>query len=298
MQKHILLLCLLLCSVFNARAQALPANNMLLFSLQKSADSLWRPQSPRFLTGFNKQGYNNQPAFVSASEFYCTVQQADRDTTQTDLFAFNLDLLSKTQLTATTTSEYSPGLMPGGKRFCAVRVEADGSQRLWSFPVDRSDNGRAEFPDIRAVGYYCWLNDTLSALFIVGNADKEHVLYTAGLRGQKLQRVSGNPGRCLQRLPKNKLAFVHKLTDQTWLLKSYDPQTRLSETLVRMPEGTEDFVVLPDGSFLCGNGAKLFQFKPGLVPEWREVADLSRFKVQNISRLAFGGRQQLLVVFR
>ena len=298
MRKQFLLFALLLCGALNARAQALPANNITLFSLQKGADSLWRPQAPRFLTGFNRQGYNNQPAFFSTSEFYCTVQQADRDTTQTDLYAFNLDLLSKTQITATTTSEYSPGLMPGGKRFCAVRVEADGSQRLWSFPLDRSDNGRPEFPNIRAVGYYCWLSDTLSALFIVGNSDKEHVLYTAGLRGQKLQRVSGNPGRCLQRLPQGKLAFVQKLTDQTWLLKSYDPKTKLSETLVRMPEGCEDFVVLPDGSFLCGTGSKLFQFKPGLIPDWREIADLSRFNIKNISRLAFGGRQQFLVVSR
>jgi hypothetical protein len=277
-------------------AQRLDHTDVLLFSLQKTADSSWQPIAPRFLTSFNPKGYNNQPNFFSNNELYLAVQ-VPNDTMQTEIYA--LDLLFRTvdRVTATaSTAEYSPTPMPGGKRFSAVRVEEDGNQRLWSFPLDRSDNGRPEFPNILNVGYHCWLRDTLAALFIVGDDGAPHSLGTVGIRGQRFQRITSNVGRCLQTTPDGKLAFVAKATEKTWFLKTFDPKRPIPEIVVVMPPGSEDFAILPDGTFVSGSKSKLYQFKAGKNTDWKEIADFSKYGVKNITRLAASKDGKLAIV--
>lgn len=288
---------LLLSSLDLNGQQRLDHYDLLLFSLNKNSDSLWQPFSPRFLTAFNPRGYNNQPIFFSNSELYLTVQTPS-DTTQTEIYSLDLVLKKYTRITSTpTTSEYSAILMPNQRRFSAVRVEEDGIQRLWTFPLDRSDNGHPEFLDITGIGYHCWLNDTLAALFIVGGNGAPHSLYTAGIGSQKLWRVASNVGRCLQPLPDGRLAFVQKATEQTWFLKTYDHEKMYSETVIAMPSQSEDFVAMPDGTYLAGSGAKVFQYKPGIA-SWKTIADVSKYGVKNITRLAVSkdGKQLVLVV--
>jgi len=287
---------LLLALPLSLMAQNPGKSDILLFSLNKTADSTWRPDAPRFLTAFNRGGYNNQPNFFGNNELWITAQ-FPKDTTQTDILALDLLLKTQTRVTATpTTAEYSPTPMPGGKRFSSVRVEEDGNQRLWSFPIDRSDNGRPEFSKIYNVGYHCWLRDTLAALFIVGENDQPHTLQIAGTKGQKMQRIASNIGRCLLKKPDGKLLFVQKATEQTWHLKTWDPKTNVQEILLKMPAGTEDFALLTDGTLLCGSNAKLFQYKAPRNSDWKEVADLSKYGVKKITRLAVSKDGKLAVV--
>ncbi len=287
---------LLLFIPLSLAAQGPGKSEILLFSLSKTADSTWRTEGAKFLTAFNRGGYNNQPNFFSNNELWLTAQFPS-DTNQTDIIA--LDLLQKTQtrVTATgATAEYSPTPVPGGKRFSVVRVEADGNQRLWSFPIDRSDNGRPEFPEIYNVGYHCWLRESMVALFIVGENGQPHTLQIAGAKGQKPQRIASNIGRCLLKRSDEKLLFVQKATEQTWYLKTWDPKTNAQEIVVKMPTGTEDYALLSDGTLLCGNGAKLFQYKASRDADWKEMADLTRFGVKKITRLATSKDGKLAVV--
>jgi hypothetical protein len=294
MRKKLLLLCCL-CAT-GLQAQRLEHHDLILFSMSQTSDSLWRPVGPRFLTAYNRTGYNNQPSFFSNNELYLSVQTPE-DTTQTDIYALDLAASTRTRVTATTaTAEYSPTLMPGGKRFSAVRVEEDGRQRLWSFPLDRSDNGRPEISKIEDVGYHCWLRDTLLALFIVGDNSNPHTLQLVGTKAQKTLRIASYIGRCLQKHPNGSLVFVQKPTDQTWFLKKYDLQKQAAEVIVKMPSGTEDFVILPDGAFLCGNGSKLWQYHPRRQQEWREVADLAKYGIKKIGRLALSKEGRLVIV--
>lgn len=276
-------------------AQRLEHFDVLLFSMSPKPDSSWTAYAPRFLTQFNPKGYNNQPRFFSPSELYLTVQ-IPSDTTQTEIYALNLLLHTNTRVTATSTPEYSPTLMPGGRRFSAVRVEADGSQRLWSFPLDRSDNGQPVFPALTNVGYHCWLNDTLAAVFLVGETDSQHSLALVSLRSQTPRRIAFRAGRCLQKMPDGRLAYVLKATEQTWFIKLFDPRDNTSTDLVKTLPGSEDFAILPDGTFLAGNGAKLFQFNPRRQRDWLEIADLSRYGVRSITRLAVSADGKLAVV--
>ena len=276
-------------------AQKLPHHDVLLFAVAKTGDGSYGLSAPSFLTAFNPSGYNNQPQFFGASEIYLTTQSPD-DTTQTDITALDLGSRARTRVTSTPEAEYSPTPMPDGRRFSCVRVEADGVQRLWSFPLDRSDAGRVVFPKIKGVGYHCWLSDTLAAMFIVGEGDGPHTLVLAGLRGQKPVKIATNIGRSLHQLPDGRLAFVQKATDQTWFVKAYDPRKQASDILLKTLPGSEDFAVLPDGTLLMGMGSKLYQHKTGQAQDWLEIADLARFGVASITRLAVGPGGRLAVV--
>ncbi|MFN0174486.1 MAG: hypothetical protein ACKVU0_07570 [Saprospiraceae bacterium] len=289
---------LLLVLPLSAIAQSPGKTDILLFSLTTTADSSWRPEAVRFLTAFNRGGYNNQPNFFGNNELWLTAQ-FPTDTTQTDIIALDLLLKTQTRVTATpTTAEYSPTPMPGGKRFSSVRVEEDGNQRLWSFPLDRSDNGRPEFPKIYNVGYHCWLRDTLVAFFIVGENEQPHTLQVVGAKGQKPLRIASNIGRCLLKRPDGKLLFVQKATEQTWFLKTWEPKTNTQEIVLKMPAGSEDFTLLTDGTLLTGSNAKLYQFKASRDADWKEVADLSKFGVKKITRLAASKDGKLAVVIQ
>ncbi|MCC6412076.1 MAG: hypothetical protein IT270_10480 [Saprospiraceae bacterium] len=282
---------ILLLLASSLHAQRLVHHDLLLLDLTAGPTV----SKPRLLTGFNPKGYNNQPYFFGNSELYLTVQMP-QDTTQTDIYA--LDLVARTQTRVTATpglSEYSPTPMPDKKRFSTVRVEADGRQRLWSFPKDRSDNGRPEYPDVYGVGYHAWMSDTLIAMFIVG---EPHSLVVADKRSGKPIRIGMNPGRCLVALSATQLAYVQKATEQTWYLKIYDHKRKSSDILVKTIDGSEDFAVLSDGSFVAGSGSKLYKYMPGVDKEWKMVADLSGYGVGKITRLAVspdGGK--LVVVY-
>ncbi|TNE55555.1 MAG: hypothetical protein EP344_13205 [Bacteroidetes bacterium] len=295
MRIVVALLSLLLGWLPVVNAQHLDHFDLVLFSLNQKPDSTWHPFAPRFLTGFNPKGYNNQPQFFSSSELYLTMQDP-ADTTQTDIFALDLLRRTTTRITATKTPEYSPTLMPGGRQFSAVRVEEGIGQRLWAFPCDRSDNGRPIFPNITNIGYHCWLRDTLAAVFQVGEDNAPHALALVGIEGQKPVRIAFNIGRCLQKMPDGRLAYVHKATDSIWFLKSYDPVLKGTDILVRTLPGSEDFTVLPDGTFIVGNGTKLYQYQPRRQQEWKEIADLKQYGVKSITRLACSLDGKLVVV--
>lgn len=294
MNKHFCCLALLL--PFTLPAQQLLHYDVLQLNLSKSTEGQWQAAAPRFLTAFNPKGYNNQPNFFSDNELWLTVQTPD-DTTQTDIYALDLSGKTYTRVTATPlTAEYSPSLMPGGKRFSAVRVEEDGNQRLWSFPIDRSDNGRAEFPRLLNVGYHCWLSDTLVAFFIVGEDGVPHTLQVAGARGQTARRIASNIGRCLLKTADAKLAFVQKPTEQTWFLKTWNPVNNTQDIVVKMPLGSEDFALLPDGTYLSSDGARLLFYKPGRETDWKELTNLAKYGVKKITRLGAGKDGKLAVV--
>ncbi len=294
LNKHLFFIGLLL--PFVLPAQRIPHSDILLFNCSKNSAGIWQATAPRYLTAFNPKGYNNQPQFFADNELWLTAQTLD-DTTQTEIYALDLLLKKVTRVTATPlTAEYSPTPMPGGKRFSAVRVEEDGHQRLWSFPLDRSDNGRPEFPRLLNVGYHCWLNDTLVAFFIVGENGAAHALKVAGTLSQKPKWIASNIGRCLLHTADNKLAFVQKPTEQTWFLKTWNPVTNAQEIVIKTLANCEDFALMPDGTYLMGDGYKLYYFKPGRDTDWKEMADFSKYGVQKITRMAVGKDGKLAVV--
>lgn len=292
------LLLIFFLSVFSLTGQDI-VTNIYLFDIKKKGDRDLTFSNPRYLTNFNSRGYNNQPNFFNNGELYISVKYPNDN--QTDIYLLDLYRKSKYQVTETAESEYSPTLMPDLYSFSAVRVEANGDQRLWQFPTDRLENGKPIFKYITNVGYHHWVNSRKVVLFLVGNNGQQNELAVADVATDQVDKILSNIGRCFQTMPRTgKLLFVHKESPRIWYIKelnAYDNYAK-GEIVAQTLPGSEDFVVLEDGTFLMGSGSKLFKFHPSYDNEkgWREVADLEYYGLRNITRLAVSDDGKLAVV--
>ncbi len=299
--KQLLQLCLLTFLITSSLfAQKLPTTNVYLFDISTDNEASFKLENPKYLTAFNNEGYNNQPYFMNDEELYLTVQLAE-DTTQTDIYSLNFKTGVKTQVTATSESEYSPTYqydmfnnIKSKPQFTCIRVENDAneSQRLWRFPMSRKDNGKAIFEGQNEIGYHAWVNNYEAALFIVGDP---HRLIIANNKDGTTQNIGANIGRCLQRNSGDEIHYVRKLSPDAWFIRSINPVTKKTRSIVETVPGSEDFVLMPDGSILMAKDSKIYHWNPTLSIDWIEIADLQNYGIGNITRLALRGRKLALV---
>ncbi len=212
-------------------------------------------------------GYDNQPHFLPGNNslLYTSVKNLETEKPQTDIYAYSFENNSTSQITATPESEYSPTLTPNGENISVVRVDMDGEQRLWEFPINSSTVTNADyrqvFPEITRVGYHVWKNQNEAFLFLVDeNAEgDEHTLVKA-VRGRKdAELITSKIGRSLTMQPNNEaLVFVDKTSEETWNIKRYDLNKQFSEILLSTLEGSEDLVWLDDSYLLMAKGQDIY----------------------------------------
>jgi hypothetical protein len=290
---HISFTCIFsLTVVFSSFAQDLPNTNIYLFTVQQ-ADSTFLFGSPKFLTAFNKNGYNNQPHFLSNTELLVTCGMGNEQ--QTDIYLLDLERNTRLRMTRTPESEYSAAQTPDNLYFTVVRVETDEgrSQRLWQYPLDRKDAGKPIFRYLRGIGYYAWLDKYRLALFNVADVN---YMSLGDTRDDNTRHLAPNIGRCFQNSPNGRLVFVHKLTDSRWVIKAMDKNTLETQEIIQTIGGVEDFAILKDGSILMGKGSRLYKFHPKKDTKWVEIADFKGVGITSISRLAASGDGKLAVV--
>ncbi len=237
----------------------------------------------------NWGGYNNQPAFMpdGKSILYTSIREK-----QADIYRYDIQSMATTQITNTPESEYSPTLMPDGKSISVVRVEADGTQRLWKFPLAGGAPSLI-LENIKPVGYHLWIDDNTLALFVLG---KPNTLQLVDLRSGKVNSIADNPGRILRRVPhQDKFSFVQKVSDREWLVKTFDLKTREIATFIQTFPGVEDYAWTPSGVLLMANGSKLFARKKSDFA-WIELADFSNAGLKNITRIAVSAKGDRIVV--
>ncbi len=151
-----------------------------------------------------RAGYDNQPSFTPDSRSILYTVQSDG---QTDIYRHDLATGSNERVTSTAESEYSAAVMPGGDRFSAIRVEADSTQRLWSFRMDGSAP-ELVLSDVAPVGYQAWLDERTLALFVLG---RPSTLQIADSRTGEPQIRAHDIGRSLHRVPgRHAVSFIHR----------------------------------------------------------------------------------------
>lgn len=290
-----ILLTFCLCFACSLVAQAqLPQTQVYVFDVV-AGDTTITFTKPTYLTAFNQRGYNNQPYWSDREELLLSVQQPEMQ--QPDIFRFDLRTNTKTRMTQTVSGEYSPKGMGDGRKFSAVRQEYVGRDtvlRLWEFPTSLQDNGKPVFKYINGIGYYEWLNSVQLALFLVGNPN---TLALASVDTDRPRTLANNVGRCFRRLPNGNLAYVSKETS-TWTIVEQNLY-RLNEAprpVTSCINGSEDFAILRDGSYLMAGGSKIYRYDPIRNPEWREVVDLRFYGIRNISRIEANGFGKVAIV--
>src|SRR5262249_36264272 len=108
-------------------------------------------------------GYDNQPSFTpdGASLLFTS----NRGATQTDIYRYDLGTGTTARVTETPESEYSPTVTPDGKHVSVIRVEADGTQRLWRFTLEGTEP-ELVLERVKPVGYHAWADDPTDARFL------------------------------------------------------------------------------------------------------------------------------------
>lgn len=256
-----------------------PATEIYVAPIEPSTDGNVRIGAPENIS--KNPGYDNQPLFLPDGTALLFTSM--RDGKQTDIYQYSLASRVLTALTATTESEYSPKPTPDG-RFSVIRVESDGSQRLWAFPL-KGGAPALLLPDVKPVGYHAWADDNTVVLFVLGNPP---TLRIADVKTGKADTIGERPGRCLWKTPGGTISFVQKgVAKEPWWIVELDVRTRKMTTVTETLEGREDYAWLPDGRLLMASGSKVFIWgKDNRVQVWQEIADLASSGLANITRLA------------
>ena len=267
--------------------QAPPGTDILLVATQ---DGQIVAETVANLT--DRDGYDNQPFFTSDGQSLLYTSFRDD---QTEIYRIDLDGRATTRLTDTAESEYSPTPLPTGDGFSVIRVEADGTQRLWRFDNDGEASGLV-LEAVKPVGYHAWADPHTVALFVLGDPP---TLQLADTRTGRADTLAYRIGRSLHRMPDAAtISFVHKESDSTWTIKALDPATGALSPIASPLPGREDYAWHPDGAMLMADGAVLYAWTPD--HDWHPLHDFSDHGVTTITRIAVhpDGTHLALVVDR
>jgi dipeptidyl aminopeptidase/acylaminoacyl peptidase len=284
----------------SAPAQSPPDTDIFVVELKSDGGKLAFSQ-PANIT--KRVGYDNQPSFLPDGQTLLFTSQREND--QTDIYRYDLRTGATTRLTSTPESEYSPTLMPGGKFFSVVRVEADKTQRLWKFPLAGGAAASLVLDNVKPVGYHLWIDARTLALFVLGDekTKQPNTLRLVSLAKDRPTAIEVstehvNVGRSLQRVPRRAgaFSFVHKTAPDEWLIKIIDVPAHRTELLTRTLPGSEDLAWLPDSSILMARDSKLFRFDPADEHTWQEVADFASAGLRKITRLALSPKGDRLAL--
>lgn len=281
---------LTMCMTWQLAAQ-LPSTDLYMLKIFNNGEKL-RINTPQYLSGFNPDGYNNQPAFASPHELYITSDMYDER--YTDIVSLDLLARQYRRVTATDSiSEYSPTPKAIDDYISCIRVEKDGNtQSLHLYPTDHADSGRRLLPDLATIGYHEWLSDTELALYLVTTPQS---MVIADIENGSVREVCTEPGRCMRVYKGEQLLYVHKVRSDVWYLKSYDLDTGGEAVIIQTLPGSEDFVILVDGTILMGSGSSIYYMHPDRDTDWQEATDLYQYGIRNITRLA-NSRNKLVIV--
>ncbi|MDX1546708.1 MAG: hypothetical protein R3247_06960, partial [Rhodothermales bacterium] len=226
----------------------------------------------------NRAAYDNQPFFTPDGQALLYTAYQD---TQTDIYRADLGgaQIAFRPMTRTPESEYSPTPLPGGG-FSTVRVEADGTQRLWRFDADGAAS--LVLDAVAPVGYHAWADDHTVALFVLGDPP---TLQLADTRTGRADTLARNIGRSLHRVPgSQRISFVQK-GGAAWTIRTLDPATGALETVTETLPEREDYAWTPDGRLLMADGAVLYEWTPE-SEGWRVLVDFTAAGITNLTRLA------------
>jgi Tol biopolymer transport system component len=236
-------------------------------------------------------GYDNQPFFDPDNRR--VLYTANRDGKQMDIYEFDRVSGATRQLTRTPEGEYSPTIpaaRPAGAGldrdgFTVIRVEPDGTQRLWQF--DRAGaNPAVVLAGIKPVGYHAWVDADRLALFVLG---KPATLQLARVTTGKADVAASDIGRSLHRVPGTRLvSFVQREASGAFQVKTIDVDSGKIEPLTPTVEGSSDrdMAWTPDGkTMLMSSGTRVFSWARG-GKEWTPVLDVAPHGLGALSRLA------------
>ncbi len=269
----------------------LPQTAMYLLQIDNPSDTIWTISKIDYISSFNPKGYNNQPYFISPTNLLASIRLSNSD--NNEIFSFDLTKNSLTNITNSSSSEYSPRISPYNSKYidCVSVPKNDTNiQNLVEINLENGAYSTIIFNKFAKIGYYRHIKDKSWVCYLV---DEPHVLSIcdANLLSKKI--FASSIGRSFEVLNQKEILFVHKITADHWILKVYNLVSEKSRTLAEMPIGTEDFALDETGNVICASDSKLMKLsKDG---RWQTLIDLKPLNIKNINRLAINKNRMAIV---
>jgi hypothetical protein len=228
----------------------------------------------------NDKGYDSQPSFSNNNE----VIFAGNNNGQTDIALFNISEKTKTWCHSPTPGgEYSPRIIPNSKNISAVRLDPDGLQRLYVY--DSTSDSSVELIEDVQVAYYTYFNKNTVVASVLSDGSLD--LIVSDLTNKKTDTILTNTGRSIHKIPNSSsISYTAMNEEKNQDLYLLDMNSGESFFVCQLPIGIQDYAWLNDSQITIGSGNKLYLYDTFLNEDWKEVADLSEFKIKEISRLA------------
>jgi dipeptidyl aminopeptidase/acylaminoacyl peptidase len=241
-----------------------------------------QPALTRAVNITRSPGYDNQPSFTpdGASILFTS----NRGATQTDIYRYDIAAGTTARVTDTPESEYSPTVTPDGQHISVIRVEADGTQRLWRFTL-QGTQPELVLERVKPVGYHAWADDHTLALFVLG---QPATLQLADTRSGSATEIARGISRSVQRVPAGgTISFVDRDEDGSLMVRELDPKTRAVTTIVAAVAGAKeaDLAWTPGGQLLMAEKDVLYGYKRDATA-WTRIADLAALGMHGVTRLA------------
>jgi len=260
--------------ILSAASAQLPDTDIFLTHISKEKGN-YIFSAPENIT--QRKGYDNQPSFSSLKPEVLFVSYVD--STQSDVYSYNMQTKKTSQLTHSLESEYSPMLTPDQGSLSVVRVDQDTAQRFYTVGLSSMEAHFIEGTD--SIGYYLWLNDSMLAMFILGKANTLQILNT---HNSERTLIASDIGRCMKLSPdKKSMYFVMKANEQEWFIYQMMISDFSLRKITSVVQGSEDFAILPDRTIMMGKEGILYAYNSS-EHSWKPVADFTK-SIGNFYRL-------------
>ena len=230
-------------------------------------------------------GYDNQPSFLPGeAAFYYT---SEGESGKTDIWRYDIDAGESLLIfSSPDVSEYSPKAAPAGYGLSYIQENEAGDVTRVHVAPTIGGAGLA-IVDFEPLGYYAWLND--GARLGVFYRSEPPTLHLVDVMTGERQEIAGDIGRGLQPSPDaTGLYFTQADAEGIHQLMFLDAATETVSALLTLPEGVQDYAVLPTlEGVVAGSGAQLlYSAFDGKGNDWRVVADFTEQELGDISRVA------------
>lgn len=259
-------------------AQETPNTEIFLFDITSAENQF------KVTTGENislNDGYDNQPSFYSENVLiYARTRNG-----QTDIAGYKLDESDNFWISNTTTgSEYSPQRIRSSKDVAAVRLDTTGLQLLYQYDRETGESF-VLLPDLK-VGYFAFFNEKILLTTVLTESGMDLVLND--LEKKISDTLVRRVGRSVHKIPETgsmSYTVVNEEKNLDLYLLDLVGEKPESFFLCTLPEGVQDYTWLDNDRIILGKGSKLYLYDILGESKWVPIADLSEYKLDNITRL-------------
>lgn len=226
----------------------------------------------------NNKEYDNQPYFTKEALLF-----AGSESGQTDIISYDLNTkITKRVNNPTPGGEYSPQIIPNNNGYAAVRLDTTGLQGLYHY--DHNGNSKLLVNDLQ-VAYYAFYDEStiLTSVLSEGRLD----LVLVDLKRNISDTLLLNSGRSIHKIPGNSgMSYTSVNEEGNLEIFQLDIDSKQSYFITQLPIGVQDYTWIDDSRLIIGSNESLFLYDLFGVGEWTKIADLSKYNIKNITRLA------------